>query len=127
MIPKDLLYTTEHDWVRVEDGSITVGITDHAQKALSDIVYIELPEMGKTFAKGQEVVVLESTKAAAGVCAPAGGKITEVNEALEEDPGIINRECYDGGWMYKLAMADESDLTDAMDAAAYEAHLSKQD
>ncbi len=127
MIPTDLLYTSDHEWGRVEDGSITVGITDHAQTALSDIVYVELPEVGKEFAKGQEVSVLESTKAAASMYAPAAGRITEVNEALADDPGAINRECYSTGWIFKLAMTDESDLSDMMEAAAYEKFLSEQD
>ena len=127
MIPKDLLYTSQHEWTRLNDGSVTVGITDHAQTALSDIVYVELPGVGTEFAKGQEVIVLESTKAAASVYAPAAGKITEVNETLTDDPGAINRECYGAGWMFRLAVTDESDLADMMDAATYEKFFSEQD
>ncbi len=127
MIPKDLLYTSDHEWVKVADGSVTVGITDHAQTALSDIVYVELPEVGKEFAKGQEVSVLESSKAAASVNAPAAGRIIDVNEALSDDPGAINRDCYGDGWIFKLAVTDESDLSDMMEVAAYEKLLGEQE
>ncbi|MCD6365239.1 MAG: glycine cleavage system protein GcvH [Planctomycetes bacterium] len=127
MAPTDLLYSSEHEWVRVEKSSVTVGITDHAQEALSDVVFVELPEVGREVAKGEEVAVLESTKAAAGVYAPAAGKVTEVNEALADDPGAVNRQCYGAGWMFKLAVSDESDLSDMMEAATYEKFLSEQD
>ena len=127
MIPTDLLYTSQHEWVRVEDGSITVGVTDHAQEALGDIVFVELPEIGREFARDHEAVVLESAKAAASVYAPAAGRITEVNETLTEDPGTINSECYGAGWMFKLTLADKGDLAELMDAAAYEKLLSEQD
>ena len=127
MMPTALLYTSQHEWVRVEDGSITVGITEYAQKALGDIVFVELPEVGREFARDQEAVVLESTKAAACVYAPAPGRITEVNEILTDDPGAINRECYGAGWMFKLALVDKSDLANMMDTAAYEKFLSEQD
>ncbi len=127
MIPTDLVYTNQHEWVRAKDGSITVGITDHAQKTVGDIVFVGLPEVGREFARDHEAVVLESTKAAASVYVPAAGRITEVNETLEDDPGAINRECYGAGWMFKLDVTDESDLANMMDAAAYEKFLSEQD
>lgn len=127
MIPADLSYTTQHEWAKTADGSIVVGITDHAQDALGDIVYVELPDVGRQFAKDEEVVVLESTKAAASVYAPAGGTVTEVNGALADDPGAVNLECYGAGWMFKLAVADEGELASLMDAAAYEKFLSQQD
>ena len=127
MIPTDLVYTKQHEWVRVEDGSVTVGITDHAQKALGDLVFVELPAVGREFAPDDEAVVLESSKAAASVYAPAAGKITEVNETLVNDPGAINRECYGDGWMFKIALADQSDLAKMMDAETYEKFLVEQD
>jgi len=127
MVPGDLKYTSEHEWVRPEDGVVTVGITDHAQDALSDIVFVELPEVGQEFARGEEVAVVESTKAAASVYAPVAGKVTEVNEALTEDPGAINRDCYGAGWIYRLAVRDAAELDGLMDAAAYEEFLAKQE
>ena len=127
MIPADLSYTTQHEWVKIADGSITVGVTDHAQDALGDIVDVELPAVGRQFAKDEEAVVVESTKAAASVYAPVGGTVTEVNAALADDPGAVNLECYGGGWMFKLAVADEGELASLMDAAAYEKFLSQQD
>jgi glycine cleavage system H protein len=123
----DLKYTREHEWVRLEAGVATVGITDHAQQALSDIVYVELPAVGAAFAKGEEAVVLESTKAAASVYAPAAGEVVEVNEALPEDPGLVNRDCYGEGWMVKLKLEDESALAGLLDAAGYEALLAEED
>jgi len=127
MTDSDLKYTPEHEWVRVEAGVATVGITDHAQQALGDIVYVELPEVGATFAKGEEAVVLESTKAAASVYAPAAGEVVEVNEALPDDPGLVNRDCAGQGWMYKLKVEDESQLAGLLDAAGYEALLADED
>ena len=127
MAPEDLKYTPEHEWVRLDGGVATVGITDHAQEALSDIVYVELPEVGAKFTKGEEVVVLESTKAAASVYAPAAGEAVEVNAALPDDPGAVNRDACGAGWMYRLALDDESELAGLMDAAAYEQLLADED
>ena len=127
MPDSDLKYTPEHEWVKVDGGVATVGITDHAQEALSDIVYVELPEVGAVFAKGEEVVVLESTKAAASVYAPAAGEVVAVNEALPADPGLVNRDCYGEGWMYKLKLEDESALAGLLHAAGYEALLAEED
>lgn len=127
MVPQDLLYTNEHEWSKVENGVATVGISDHAQESLSDIVFVELPAVGKTVSKGDEVVVVESAKAAASVYAPAAGKVTEVNEALQSDPAIVNQDCYGQGWMYKLELNDEGELGDLMNAEAYEEFLKQQD
>jgi len=127
MIPTDLKYSSEHEWSRLEGGVVTIGITDHAQEALSDIVFVELPEVGARFAKGEEVVVLESTKAAASVYAPAAGEVVEVNEALPDEPGRVNAEPYGAGWMVKLKVDNESELGGLMGAAAYEKLLAEEE
>jgi glycine cleavage system H protein len=125
MIPADLLYTSEHEWVKVEDGVAAIGITDHAQNQLGDIVFVDLPETGSQFTKGAEVIALESAKAAASIYAPATGKVTEVNEAISDDPSLVNSDCYGGGWMYKLELSDKNELESLMAAAKYENYLSE--
>ena len=127
MIPDDLKFTAEHEWVKLADGLATVGITDHAQNALSDIVFVELPEPGARFTKGEEVIVLESPEAAASVYAPAAGEIVEANDALTDEPGLVNRDCYGDGWMVKIKVGDESELAALMDASAYEKLLADQE
>jgi glycine cleavage system H protein len=126
-VPSDLKYTREHEWIRLEGDRATVGITDHAQESLSDVVYVELPRAGDELKKGGEAAVLESTKAAASVYAPADGKVAEANEALEGDPGAINRDCYGEGWIYKIDLADASALDEVMDADAYQKFLAEQE
>jgi glycine cleavage system H protein len=106
-LPGDLLYTNDHEWLRREsDGSVTVGITDHAATALGDLVYVELPEVGQEVDAGGEMAVVESVKAASDVYAPVSGSITEVNEALSDDPEKINADPYGDGWIVKIAVAD---------------------
>ena len=106
-LPGDLLYTNDHEWLRREsDGSVTVGITDHAATALGDLVYVELPEVGQDVDAGGEMAVVESVKAASDVYAPVSGSITEVNEALSDDPEKINADPYGDGWIVKIAVAD---------------------
>ena len=124
MVPEDLKYTSEHEWVRLQGGVATVGLTHHAQEELSDIVYVELPSQGATFAAGDEAAVVESTKAAASVYAPGAGVVTETNADLADDPGIVNRDCYGEGLIYKIKLEDESALAGLMDAAAYAEHIS---
>lgn len=120
-VPADLKYTKSHEWVRLEaDGSVTVGITDHAQEALGDLVFIELPEVGKTLAAGQEAAVVESVKAAADVYAPIAGSITAVNEAVVDAPETLNQDAY-AAWLFKLQPANAGDLGALLDAAAYDA------
>ena len=112
-LPGDLLYTNDHEWLRREsDGSVTVGITDHAATALGDLVYVELPEVGQDVDAGGEMAVVESVKAASDVYAPVSGSITETNEALSDDPEKINADPYGDGWIVKIAVAelDESAL-----------------
>ncbi len=122
-IPNDLRYTEQHEWVRFADGVATVGISDYAQDAFGDLVFVDLPPLDKEFVRGDEVVPMESTKAAASVYAPLSGTIVEVNERLIDDPGLVNSDCYGDGWMFKLAVADSAGLDDLMDAAGYEAFL----
>ena len=114
-------YTDEHEWIAVEGGTATVGITDYAQAQLGDIVFVELPALGANIEKGGEAAVVESVKAASDVFAPVTGTISEVNAALEEDPALVNSAPETGGWFFKLALADPSELEGLMDAAEYKA------
>ena len=126
MVPTELLYTDQHEWVRLEGGVGTVGITDHAQEALGDITFVELPAPGDEMAKGDEACAVESSKAAASVYAPADGKIAEVNMALEDKPEKINSDPYGEGWIYKIEIADKSALEGLMSAEAYETFLESE-
>jgi len=114
-------YTDEHEWISVKDGTATVGITDYAQAQLGDIVFVELPALGADVAKGGEAAVVESVKAASDVFAPVTGTVSEINPALEEDPALVNSAPETGGWFFKLALADPSELEGLMDAAEYKA------
>ena len=110
-IPSELKYSKEHEWVRIDDdGHAIVGITDHAQELLGDMVYVELPEVGTNIAVEDETGVVESVKAASDVYAPVSGEIIEVNEDLVDEPESINSEPYEGGWLYKVELANESDV-----------------
>ena len=120
MVPKNLLYTEEHEWVRVEGDSATIGISDYAQDALGDITFVELPEVGKQVAQFEDLAVIESVKAASDIYAPLGGKVLEVNPALEEAPETINRDCYGEGWICKLTGIVESEMEKLLSAEAYE-------
>ena len=112
-------YTKEHEWVRVEGDIGTVGITDHAQEQLGDLVFVELPAVGKTLAKGDEAAVVESVKAASEVYAPVGGEVVEVNAALNDDPAKVNADAMGGGWFFKIRIADPAELDALLDEAAY--------
>ena len=114
-----LYFTREHEWIRVEGDTATVGISDHAQSALGDIVFAEVPETGKTLAKGQEAAVVESVKAASDVYAPVSGEVTEGNPAIADDPSVINNDPEGEGWFFKLRLSDASELEGLMDEAAY--------
>ena len=116
-----LYFTKDHEWVRVDGDSATVGISDHAQAALGDIVFAEVPEAGRTLAKGDEAAVVESVKAASDVYAPVSGTVTETNDALGDDPALANREPEEGGWFFKLTLSDPSELDGLMDEPAYRA------
>lgn len=112
-------FTDEHEWIDVDGDTATVGITDYAQGQLGDIVFVELPQIGTTVAKGKDAAVVESVKAASDVYAPITGEVTEANGALEDDPALVNSAPEDGGWFFKLTIADPSELEGLMDAAAY--------
>ena len=116
-------FTEDHEWIRVEGGEATVGITDYAQEQLGDLVFVELPETGKQLSKGDTAVVVESVKAASDVYAPVDGEITAVNDALADDPALVNSSATDKGWLWKMKLADESQLEGLMDEAAYKATL----
>ncbi|MDR3323443.1 MAG: glycine cleavage system protein GcvH [Zoogloeaceae bacterium] len=122
-IPAELKYTASHEWARLEaDGTLTVGITDHAQELLGDLVFVDLPEIGKTFAAGEEACVLESVKAAADAYAPVAGTVTAINETLSSAPESINQDAY-AAWLFKLAPANVGDLAGLLDAAGYKASV----
>ena len=119
-IPPDLKYASTHEWVRMEaDGTATVGITDHAQEQLGDLVFVELPEVGAHYAAGDACAVVESVKAASDIYAPISGTVVEVNEALEESPQLVNEDPYGDGWLFRLEPSDPSELDGLLDAAAY--------
>jgi len=112
-------YTQEHEWIRTEGDTATVGITVHAQDALGDVVFVELPEVGRRYNKGEAAGVVESVKAAADVYMPATGEVTEVNEALRADPSLANSDPLGQGWFFKMKLADPSELDGLMDETAY--------
>ena len=112
-------FTEDHEWIRVEDGVATVGITDYAQEQLGDLVFVELPEAGRKLAKGDVAVVVESVKAASDVYAPADGEIVEANTALSSDPALVNSAPTGDGWLWKMKLADEGQLTGLLDEAGY--------
>ena len=125
-LPGDLKYTKEHEWLRQEeDGSVTIGITDHAQSALGDLVYVELPEVGQDVESGGEMAVVESVKAASDVYAPIGGTVTAVNEVLADDPEKINADPYGDGWIVRLQPS--GDAEDTMNPDAYQAFIDELD
>ena len=116
-------FTEEHEWLRDEDGTIVVGITEHAASELGDIVFVELPEVGATVAKDDEIVVIESVKAASDILAPIDGEITEVNDALTDNPSMVNDDAQGDGWFFKIKPSDPGQLDDYMDEAAYKKHI----
>ena len=116
-------FTEDHEWLRVEGGVATVGITDYAQEQLGDLVFVELPEAGRALSKGDAAVVVESVKAASDVYAPADGEITEVNDKLSSDPALVNSSPAGDGWLWKMKLADESQLEGLMDEAGYRAMI----
>ncbi|MFA3918602.1 glycine cleavage system protein GcvH [Ruegeria hyattellae] len=112
-------YTEEHEWLIVEDDVVTVGITAHAAEQLGDIVFVELPEIGTEVAKDDEIVVIESVKAASDILAPLDGEVVEVNEALADEPGKVNEDATGAGWFFKIKVSDMSPMDDYMDEAGY--------
>jgi glycine cleavage system H protein len=127
-IPADLRYARTHEWARLnEDGSVTVGITDNAQEQLGDMVYVEVPDVGKIVKAAQPCAVVESVKAASDVYAPLGGEIMEVNSNLGDSPETVNQDAYGEGWMFRLRPSDPGQMDQLLDAAAYEAFLETED
>lgn len=127
MYPEDLKYTAEHEWVRTPgetQGAVRVGITDFAQDALGDIVYVQLPEVGETVTAGESCGELESTKSVSDIYAPVTGEVVAVNESLDATPELVNNDPYAGGWLFEVAPADAAAVEGLLDAAGYEAGLS---
>jgi len=120
-VPSDLKYISSHEWVRLEeDGSVTIGITDHAQELLGDIVYVELPDVDSEVAVEDEMAVVESVKAASDIFAPISGTITAINELLEDAPETINTSPYDDGWMFKMQPSELNELDNLIDSETYQ-------
>jgi glycine cleavage system H protein len=123
MVVEGLLYTEQHEWVKVVGNIATVGITDYAQQMLGEIVYVELPTVDKEFQSHGEIAVVESSKAASDVYSPVTGKVIEVNSNLESKPELINEDCYNAGWICRLEIADSKSVDDLMDAKHYEQYV----
>lgn len=127
-IPGELKFTKSHEWVRInDDSSVTIGITDHAQDLMGDMVYIELPEVGDNVEAGKECAVVESVKAASDIYSPMDGEVIEVNENIAESPEVINQEPYEGGWMFKLKIDDVSGLESLLNASEYQGVIDASD
>lgn len=125
--PVELKYVKSHEWVRQEDdGSLTVGITDHAQALLGDLVFVELPQVGRSFTAGQECAVVESVKAASDVYSPVSGEVVAVNDALADTPELINQSPYGDGWLLRLRPSDSAELEALLDAEAYAAQMAEE-
>ncbi len=126
--PTELKYASSHEWARLEeDGTVTIGITDHAQEALGDVVFVELPEVGTTLAAAEEAGVVESVKAASDIYAPLGGDVIAINEQLEDEPETVNSDPYNDGWFYKLQPSDISELDALMSAEDYLEQCAEED
>lgn len=118
----EMKYLSSHEWARLEeDGTVTIGISDHAQEALGDVVFVETPEVGTSVTSGEEAGVVESVKAASDIYSPVSGEVIAVNEALEDEPEIVNGSPYDDGWFFKVKPSDVSELDNALDADGYQA------
>jgi len=119
-IPQELFYAKTHEWVSLEEGVATLGITDFAQSQLSDLTFVELPEVGTEFKAGDEAAVVESVKAAADIYAPVAGEVIEINDELEDAPELINKDAFGAGWLFKLKVVDETEVDNMLDAESYE-------
>jgi glycine cleavage system H protein len=125
--PEDLLYTDTHEWVRNEGNQVTVGLTDYAQSQLRDIVYVELPELGSNFKRGESIGVVESVKTAADLFSPVSGKVTETNVALKDSPQFVNEDPYGGGWILKMELRDKGELKRLLTSEAYQGSLPQEE
>jgi len=121
--PTDLRYATSHEWVRLDGEIATVGISDHAQEELTDVVFVELPALGRSVDAGDPTAVVESVKAASDIYAPIGGEVVEVNPDVEADPSLVNTDPYGKGWIFKLKVKNAADVASLMDADAYSAQI----
>lgn len=127
-IPKELRYTQTHEWVRSEDdGTLVIGITDHAQSQLGELVFVELPDIGDVISSSDEICVVESVKAASDVYSPISGKIIAINEDLEEAPNLVNTDPYGDGWLVKIDPSDAEELQELLEADAYEEYLEEDE
>ena len=122
-VPEGLLYTKDHEWAKVEGRRARIGITDHAQTELTDVVYVELPPVGKVVKQGEPIGTVESVKAVSEIFAPLSGKVVEVNKVLEDQPELANKDPFGAGWMVVLEVADPAQAKSLMDAAAYRRHI----
>jgi glycine cleavage system H protein len=127
MIVEGLLYTKQHEWARVEGDIATIGITDYAQMMLGEIVFVELPAVGTEIRSDSEIAVVESTKAASDIFSPVTGKVTAVNSALESEPELINKDCYNAGWICKIEIADDASLEALLNAEQYKQYVNGLD
>lgn len=127
LIPEELVYTKEDEWVRREEGAVVIGVTDFAQSQLGDIVFVELPETGGATEAGVPFGTIESVKAVSDLFAPLTGEIIAINELLEDQPELVNEACYGDGWLIKLRLSDNAELDGLMDAAAYQSSVSERD
>lgn len=118
-----LRFTEEHEWLKLDGEEVIVGITEHAAEQLGDLVFVELPAEGKMVVKGEEIVTIESVKAASDIAAPLDGQITEVNPAIVENPALVNEDPMENGWFFKMTLADPGDLDELMDEEAYRAYI----
>jgi len=123
-VPTDLRYAKSHEWVRCADEVATIGISDHAQHELTDVVFVELPAVGRQVKAGESVAVVESVKTASDVYSPVGGEVTEVNKAVVDNPALVNSEPYGGGWFFKLRMSNPNETTQLLTADQYKAQIS---
>lgn len=124
-VPDTLKYCDSHEWVKSDNGDIvTVGISDYAQLAMTELVYVELPEVGRSFAANDEIAVVESVKSASDIYCPVAGEVVEVNEALVDNPAMVNESPFDDGWLFKIKMSDSSQIDSLMDAAEYAKKIS---
>ena len=127
-VPTELKYASSHEWARLEeDGTITVGITDHAQDALGDVVFVELPEVGSTLAAGDEAGVVESVKAASDIYSPVGGEVVAINDRLEDEPETVNSDPYSDGWFFRLQPTDAGELEELLSADDYQLQCAEED
>jgi len=122
-IPEELKYTKSHEWIRVQEDVIVIGITDHAQSELTDIVYVELPEVGRKLTKGEQCAVVESVKTASDIYAPLEGEVLEINAALESAPELVNDDPYQGGWFFRLKPTGSLDSSILLDNSSYAAEI----